>query len=176
MEQPRAQRPLVDQRRVVAERLLDRPDDLELLVLDLDPLQRRGRGSLVLRRDRGNGLAGEAHAVDRDDRPVADRVTPVGVDVGEVRCREDADDAGHALRLRVSTETIRAWAIGERSTFPWSMCGTTMSPANCAWPRSFSPASRRGTDCPTTPGDRQPRRAAHAATPASSQTASTIPR
>ena len=63
--------------------------------------------------------------------------------------------------------TIRACATGLRRTLPWSMRGTTMSPANCAWPRSFSAASTRGIERPTCgvrrrPGDEAPR-CAHAA-------------
>ena len=54
------------------------PTTGELLVLDVDALQGRQRGRLVLGGDGGDGLAGEADAVDRDDRPVADGVSPVG--------------------------------------------------------------------------------------------------
>ena len=100
VEEARAERAVVDPRRVVGERLLDRADDGELLVVDDDPLERRSGGRLVLRRDGRDGLAGEADAVDGDDRPVADRVTPVGIDVLEIGGGEDADDAGHRLCRR----------------------------------------------------------------------------
>ena len=94
------------------------PTTGELLVVDDDPLERRRGGRLVLGGDGGDGLAGEAHPVDGDDRPVADRVTPVRVDVGEIGGREDADDAGHRLGVsRVDGDDPRV-RQGERSTFP----------------------------------------------------------
>ena len=99
VEETRPQRPVVELRRVLRQRLLDGADDGELLVLDVDALQGRQRGRLVLGGDRGDGLAGEADAVDRDDRPVSDGVAPVGVDIAEVGGGEDADDACHALGL-----------------------------------------------------------------------------
>ena len=40
-------------------------------------------------------------------------------------------------------DTIRAWATGLRSTLPWSIRGTLMSPTYRASPRSFSSASTR---------------------------------
>ena len=86
-------------RRVLRQRLLDRAHDGELLVLDVDALQGCQRRRLVLGGDRRYGLAREADAIDGDDRPVLDRVTPVRVDVSEVGRGEDADDAGHALGL-----------------------------------------------------------------------------
>src|SRR5512132_3531902 len=58
---------------------------------------------------------------------------------------------GIASAPLASTAVKRACGNGERRTFPWSMRGTTMSPANCALPRSFSPASRRGTERPIAP-------------------------
>src|SRR6185312_9516219 len=49
----------------------------------------------------------------------------------------------------VSIEAIRPWAIGLRSTLPWSIRGTSRSPTNSASPRSFSRASRLGCERPT---------------------------
>jgi len=45
-------------------------------------------------------LAVESDLVDRDDRPVFDRVPVVGVDVPEIGAGQDADDAGQLLRSR----------------------------------------------------------------------------
>ena len=42
-------------------------------------------------------LAGKSHAVNGHYWSVADGVTPVRVEVGEVRCRQYADDARHLL-------------------------------------------------------------------------------
>ena len=97
VEETRAQRPVVELRRVLGQRLLDRAHDCELLVLDVDALQGRQRRRLVLGGDRRDGLARETDAIDGHDRPVLDRMTPVRIDVLQVGCREDADDAGHAL-------------------------------------------------------------------------------
>ena len=123
--------------------------DRQLLVLDLDRLHGRGGLGLALGGHRRDRLAVEAHLVDGDHRAVADRVSPVLVDVGQIPAGQ------HARRRRasppprrVSIETMRACGTGERSTFPCSIRGSTMSPANSAWPRSFSAASRRGAERP----------------------------
>jgi hypothetical protein len=72
-------------------------DGRQILVLDQDRLRRCHRLGLALGGDRGNGLAVEAHLVDRDHGPVADRMTPELVDVGEIAIGEDADDTRHRL-------------------------------------------------------------------------------
>src|SRR5947209_946677 len=56
----------------------------------------------------------------------------------------------------VSIETIRACATGLRRTRPCSIRGTTRSPTNCAFPRSFSCASRRGRGEDAARADGQP--------------------
>ena len=83
--------------RVGGGRVGDVRDHRQFLVLDLDQLDRRHRGRHGLGRDRSDLLAVEAHLVDREDRPVLDRVSVVRVEVVEIGAREDADDAGHAL-------------------------------------------------------------------------------
>ena len=88
---------LGDELRVGGGRVRHVRDHRQLLVLDLDQLDGRGCGRHGLGRDRGDLLSVEAHLVDRQDRPVLDRVPVVGVDVVEVGAGEDADDAGHAL-------------------------------------------------------------------------------
>ena len=87
VEEPDLRGPLVQSRRVRRERLLDRAEHRELLVFDLDRAHRGLRARLVDRGDRCDGLAGEAHAVERDDRAILDRVSVVGLDVIEVRGR-----------------------------------------------------------------------------------------
>ena len=99
VEEPRPERAFVQDRRVVGECLLDRPRDRKLLVLDPDRAQGRRRRRFVLGRDCRHRLAGEAHTVERDDRAVLDRVTPVGIEIGEIVSGEDADDAGQRLGL-----------------------------------------------------------------------------
>ena len=118
----------MDERRVRGERVGDRPDDRELLVLDADRRDGGLRGGLVDRGDRRDRLADVAHTVDRDDRPVLDRVAEVGVDVHEVGAREDRHHAGHRLRgRRVDRDDARVGS-GLRRTLPWSIPGTRMSP------------------------------------------------
>ena len=56
---------------------------------------------------------------------------------------------GTASAALVSIERMRACATGLRSTLPCSIRGATMSPANCARPRSFSRASALGAETPT---------------------------
>ena len=99
VEEPRPEWAFVQDRRVVGECLLDRPRDRELLVLDTDRIQGRLCRGFVLGRDRRHRLAGKAHMVERDDRAILDRVTPVGIEVGEIVTGEDADDAGQRLGL-----------------------------------------------------------------------------
>ncbi len=93
VEEPGLRRPVVDHWRARGERVLDRGDDGQLLVLDRDRVDGGGGCRLRLGRHRCDRLAVEAHLVDRDDRTVLDRVAEVRVDVGEVAAGEDADDA-----------------------------------------------------------------------------------
>ncbi len=72
-------------------------DDRQVLVDDLDRLHGGGCLGLRLGGDGGDRLAVEAHLPDRDHGPVADRVAPELVDVGEIAVGEHADDAGHRL-------------------------------------------------------------------------------
>ncbi len=68
---PGAGRLLVDDRRAVGERLVQVEDGGELLVLDLDELQRLERGVAVVGGDGDDRLAGVAHLAEREDRLVA---------------------------------------------------------------------------------------------------------
>ena len=91
---------LGDQRRAGRNSLVHIGDHRQLLVLDLDrldPGRSRGRG---LGGDGRDLLPVEAHLVDRDDRPVLDRVPVVGIDVGEVGACEYTDDPRDLLRGR----------------------------------------------------------------------------
>ena len=99
-------------------RLLDRPDDVELLVVDDDALDGRRSRGLVFCGHCGDGLARKPDSVDRHHRPVADGVTPVGIEVGEVGCRQDAHDARHRLRVaRVDGRDPRM-GVGRAQDFP----------------------------------------------------------
>ena len=177
VEEPRAQRSLVHVRCVRCHGLLDRPDDLEFLVVDDDPLEGSGSGRLVLGSDCGNRLAGKSHPVDGHHWSVADGVTPVRVEVGEVRCRQYADDARHLLGvLRVDGGDPRV-RLGRSQDFSMKHVRRNDVTGELGLATQFlvGVAAR----------DRSPDRAgadphlfepAHVVTPASSQTASRIPR
>ena len=178
MEEPWAQRPLIHDRRVVGQGLRDRSDDLEFLVVDDDPLERRGSGGLVLRRDRGNGLAGKSHAIDGQHWSVANGVTPVRVEVGQVGCCQDADDARHllgVLRLDGGDPGMRLRGSQDLAVKHVRYDDVTCELGFAA--QFFVGVAARDRYA-------RPRRGrlshllepAHAVTPASSQTASSIPR
>ena len=97
------------------ERVLERADDGQLLVLDVDPLEPAAAAVARLGRDRRDRLAVEAHLVDRDDRAVLDRVPVVGVDVARGRraVRTQTTPGIASCRAEVSIETMRA--CGERA-------------------------------------------------------------
>ena len=98
VEEARFRRPVGDERRTVGDRVVDRRHDREVFVLDGDRLDRSRSRSRRLRSHRRDLLAVEAHLVDREDRPVLDRVAVVRIDVAEVGAGEDADDAVDPLR------------------------------------------------------------------------------
>ena len=77
--------------------MLDGRQHGQVLVLDGDRVDGRESRRVRLGRDRGDRLAVEADLVDRDDRPVLDRVAEVRVDVVEVGAGEHADHAGYLL-------------------------------------------------------------------------------
>ena len=97
----RAARPgpvLVDQRGVRGERRFERGRDREFVVGHVDERDRGvGRG-LGLGRDHGDRLAQEPDLAQGHDRPVAQRVAVVGIDVGQVRGGEHGHYAGGGLR------------------------------------------------------------------------------
>ncbi|MEJ7695096.1 MAG: hypothetical protein WKF78_00140 [Candidatus Limnocylindrales bacterium] len=97
--------PVVDELGAWRESLVECRDDGQLLVVD-DDLADGGLGDRMVRgRDSGDRLTGEADPVDREYRPVLDRVTVVRVDVHQVRGCQDRDDAGDRLgRRRVDRE------------------------------------------------------------------------
>ena len=97
MEEAGAHRLLVKPRGVVGERLLERADDGQLLVVDLDRMNRGLGRRLGLGGDRRDGLAREADAVERKQRPVLQRVAVVRVDAAQVAARHHADDARDRL-------------------------------------------------------------------------------
>jgi hypothetical protein len=99
VEQPGPQGALVEPGRAVGERLLEGADHGELVVLDHDRPQRRLGLGLGLGRHRGHRLAGEADAVERQERAVLERVPVVGVDAVQVGAGQDAGDPGQRLRL-----------------------------------------------------------------------------
>src|SRR3989442_8044305 len=61
-----------------------------------------------------------------------------------------ATTPGTCSARRASIARIRACGCGDRRTFPWSIPGSTMSPVYLARPVTFSTASTRGTEVPTT--------------------------
>ncbi len=88
-------------------------DHRQFVVLDDDRLDRGGSGSGRLGCDRRDLLTMEAHLVDRDDRPIFDRVPVVRVDVLQVPAGENTDNAGDAFRRRRvdrDDAAMRDWA------------------------------------------------------------------
>ena len=94
VEEPDLRAALVQRRRLRRERLLDRAEHRQQLVGDLDRAHRRLRRRLVRGGDGSHRLAREAHAVDRDDRAILDRMAVIGLDVVEVG---GGEDRGHPL-------------------------------------------------------------------------------
>ena len=97
VEETGPQLAVVDERRAVGDRLVDRADDRQLLVLDDDLARRRLGGRFVLGRHRGDPLARKAHPLRCEDRPILDRVAPVGIEVGELGADQHRDHARHRL-------------------------------------------------------------------------------
>ena len=101
----------LDQRRPRLHRLLGVVDDRQLLVVDLDQVERPARRPLVLRHDRRHGLADVAHPLGTERVPL-DALRPhrrrvVGLHdrvhvVDDLLARDHVDDPGHGLgRIRV---------------------------------------------------------------------------
>ena len=96
----------VDERGAVGQRGFHVGDCGQRFVLDLDRLERVGRGVAIAGHDDGDGVADVAHLVDRDRR--VGRADHVGCDrpgawqraelLGEVGAAERGDDAGHVER------------------------------------------------------------------------------
>ena len=93
----------VDERRAGRQRLLERGDGGQRLVVDLDQLERLARPRLVLGDHRGHRLALVAHHVDGEDGPVAERGAEVRVAPVEVGAGDHGVDAGHGARARVTS-------------------------------------------------------------------------
>ena len=70
VEEARAEGPSCSSGASGASACVDRADDRQLLVVDVDAVERGLGGRLVLGRDGRDRLAREADAVDRDDGPV----------------------------------------------------------------------------------------------------------
>ena len=86
-------------------RLLGRREHGQVVVLDLDELAGGGRRVLV---DRDNGrhrLAAEAHAVDREQRPVGDHGAVMGLDLraDQVAADEHPHDARAPQRAALTS-------------------------------------------------------------------------
>ena len=88
----------VDERRAGGQRLLDRGDGGERLVVDVDPLERLAGRGLVLGDRRGHRLALVAHHVDGEDGAVAEGGAEVRVAPVEVGAGDHGVDAGHGAR------------------------------------------------------------------------------
>ena len=113
----------VDERGAGCQRLLNRGDGGERLVLDVDPLDRLAGRGLVLGDRRGHRLALVAHHVDGEDGAVAEggpeiRVAPVKVGAGD-----HGVDAGHGARGGHVDRRIRACACGDRNSAACSIPG-----------------------------------------------------
>ena len=109
----------MDQRRIGLHRLQRIEDRRQLLVLDLDQIQRLLRGVLIDGGDGGDLLADEAHAVARQHRQIGKRVAgQVGT---HVRGRDDRLDAGNRFRPARVYLKERACGKGLRSTLPHSV-------------------------------------------------------
>ena len=132
----------------------DRVDDRrEHLVVDVD--QRAGvLGDVAARRrDRGDRLAGEAHAARRRSR-AGGRARRRSAVIGSISSAASAPvrtatTPGSAFARDVSIERMRAFACGLRRTAPWSIPVTVTSPTYCARPVRSLGSSLRGTLLPT---------------------------
>ena len=89
----------MQERRARCQGLVERRGERQLFVLHPDHVGGGLGGGLVLRRDGGDGLTGEADPIAGDDRTILDRVTPVPIEIDEIRSGEHTDDSGHGLGL-----------------------------------------------------------------------------
>ena len=102
-----------------SERLLQSGHGRQLLVRDLDQLEGLGGGALALGDHGGHGLALVARDLDGEDGAVAEGRTVVRMTTARTPA---------AARARpTSTRRIFAWGYGERSSFAWSVPGSSMS-------------------------------------------------
>ena len=85
----------------------------ERLVIDHDRVERLLGSEFVDCRHRRHGVADITHAVQRDQRPVAQVQAPVHVHPGEVGTREHRDHAGHGQRSR--NVDARDARVGQRA-------------------------------------------------------------
>ena len=103
---------LVQRRRTGCQRRVDRAEYGQLLVVDLYRAHGRLGGGLAHRGDGGDRLAGEPHAIDCHDRAVLDRVSVIGLDVIEVRRRQDRRHALERQRRRGVDPADQGMGVG----------------------------------------------------------------
>jgi hypothetical protein len=98
---PDPRRPLVDERRALGQRVVEAEHRRQLVVLDIDQLDRLPSRVQVDGGDRGHRVADVADLVDGQDRLVAKHRAEPRLDVrpgGEIGTGQDGHHAGHGLR------------------------------------------------------------------------------
>ena len=131
-----------------------RAEHRQLLVVDLDRAHRGLGGGLVGGGDGRDRLAREAHAVERDDRAVLDRVAVVGLDVVEVGAGQDR---GHARRSSSAARDVDAADHARARAGCAAPCRGASRPSPCR--RRTGPARAASRRRPCAAWRRRPRRA-----------------
>ena len=118
---------LVDERRVLGDRLVEAEDGWQDLVLDRDELGGPAGGLDVGGGDGGDLVADVADLLDRQRVEVRAERAPLLRAVSSPVMT--ACTPGSRFAREVSIERMRALAWGERTTAPYSIRGSRMSPA-----------------------------------------------
>ena len=137
----------MDERRARRQRLLRGQHRRQLLVLDLDQLDRLARGLEIDRGDSRDRLADIAHLAAGQRRLVLDERAQMML--AEIGAGDDRLDAGQRQRRRDVVGEDAGMRIGAARIAPCSMQRGNRSSMKCAWPVSFSRVSSRGMPAPT---------------------------